>query len=213
MKATRLALYGLALLIVSQLALTVPAAAQGVLPFSVGSAHAYRLANGCVGLKVGLETRRDIGAPADWKATVLYVAQKLQDSLKFDSLDLELRRGDEAERPRDESGLARVMLDITARCQIGDGRLMYVAQRALTAQDLRMRDLYHSMTNNGVPEERVQAFVAKEFKLKRDFILPRTGWSRDQSFTLQGVTADQAMPDIGIAIERSREAIAKLPKE
>lgn len=188
--------------------IATPATAQNGLPFST-SAHAYRLWGGCIGLKLTLLTRSQNGNPSDWKSLVLTVANRVAAKIKIDSIEIDLRRGDESSRPRDESGLAYLLSDVTPTCSQPMSRFLRVASRLLTERELKIRDVYLTLAASGIPEDRVEKVVAREFKLPRSFLLPSSGMSNDYDFTPSQQFIN--VGDLHLAIDASIEAIKRLP--
>ncbi|WP_376988010.1 hypothetical protein [Bosea sp. R86505] len=128
-----------------------PVVAQTALPFAT-TAEASRLWGGCIGLKLTLQTRSRNGNPSDWKPLILTVADRVAAKTKIDSIEIDLRRGDESSRPRDESSLAHLLSDVTPKCSQPMATFLRVASRLLSERELKIRDLYASMAASGIPE-------------------------------------------------------------
>lgn len=190
------------------IACTAIAGAQTALPFST-QAHAFKLTNGCIGLTLRLETR---GAapppeqPSTWRETVIGLAAAARAALTFDMLEIDLRRGDESQRPRDESGLAH-FLD-TRRAECSEFYVLKVARRLLTDQDFNLRDSYQILSRSGISETSIEKFLSKELKLPRNWRLPGADF-RSERIRENNEVFNLDKSDASLAIAAAKEALAK----
>lgn len=121
------------------------ARAQAVLHFDVISVLSSTPlgGNGCRMLNLLIATPIDHGTPDRWRATVMYVRDRLKQAGLGDIiLRLDLRRGDVVKSPRVISGLAFLQDEFTARCNDGTGPVLTIAQRLLTAREIREGDTF-----------------------------------------------------------------------
>lgn len=151
-----------------------PAAAQQLLPFSVNNVHVARLTNGCLLTKIKA-TAPVHGVSKDWAATATYIYRQIAKLNKFGHIEIDLRRDDESERPRDESRLAHLGASATtATCREQDRvHYFYVAERLLTKKDFAIRRIHLELSI--LDADTADDKTRKLFNLPRNWQLPNVG--------------------------------------
>lgn len=162
------------LVLYAAICLPSPVAAQEILSFNVSHVHVARLNDGCLLTKIRA-TSPPQGSSKDWAATATYIYREIGKLNKFGHIEIDLRRGDEAERPRDESKLAHLGASAAASNCKEENRVeyFYVAERLLTQKDFAIRRVHLelSVLDVATADERTR----KRFNLPRNWRLPNVG--------------------------------------
>lgn len=185
--------------------LTTACWAQQVLPVSLSRPpDVTRFLNNCVGVIVRVEAGlSSLRERRDWAATATYLYRTIASLSQFDHIEIDLRRGDEPSRSRDENGLAHLMATVTPRCGGSyDPLIFFVATRLLTAADFHLRTLYYAMSDAGFNDDEIRRVAQRKFKLKNGWMLPNI--ARTKSELVDPIDTRAGSADVARIIETIR---------